>query len=139
MVWTAVSNTFSDDKDGLLPYRGMLLQGPAQSDFGTNRFSSNGLTLFPLMGPITNVPLSGGQPVSVPYYATFHLTTEKMDLSHTKFCVLTLRASVDDGKEPGVHGGWANHRRDVPPVRSEEESIISAVSNALARLQNRAQ
>ena len=112
-------------------YRGMDLTPAAGSYIGSNWHVTNGFVLFPLLGPIASVPLRGRTQVSVPYTACFNITTSSVDSSHTRVSVRTVFAKVTDGKEIGVHGGWANHERDVPPVQVEEDNVLIAVSNAL--------
>jgi hypothetical protein len=35
---------------------------------------------------------------------------------------------VVDGKEPGVHGGWALNFKKIPPNRLEEENVLNAIA-----------
>jgi hypothetical protein len=68
------------------------------------------------------------------YIACFNITTRSLDGSNTTVTVRTEFAQVIDGKEVGVHGGWADHGRDVPPVKAEEENVLNAISNAVIML-----
>ena len=89
--------------------------------------------IFPVMGPITNVPLSDRKHTMVPYYATFYLVIERIDDTHTKLIVRTISARVQDGRQYSIHAGgnWAHNERIVQPIKAEEENIILAVSNAI--------
>jgi hypothetical protein len=132
VILVAISNAFATSDDNPDGYRGMDLSPAAQFSYLVpNWHPTNGFVLFPLIGPITNVPLSGQPPASVPYKACFNIATTSMNGSNTSVTVRTIYAKVIDGKEVGVHGGWANHERDVPPVKAEEENVLNAVSNAL--------
>ena len=108
---TAITNRFERG------YRGMILY-PALSEsyLVPNWHPTNGYVLFPILGPIASVPLQGTKQVFVPYVAYFYIATFPVDSNRTKVQVRTVLAKVIDGKEVGVHGGWANHDRVVPPV-----------------------
>lgn len=136
LVRAAISNAFAAPDDNPMGYRGMDLRPAAESFIGTNWHVTNGFVLFPLAGPIARVPLRGRPVPPVPYKACFNITTRAEDTSTTTVSVRTVFAKVIDGEELGVHGGWANHERDVPPVRLEEQNVVSAISNALASLTN---
>jgi hypothetical protein len=69
--------------------------------------------------------------ISVPYYPFFHIFQMQLSAMRTKVTVRTVWATVVDGQEIGVHGGWANHNRDVPPVRSEETNVLSKIAAQL--------
>jgi hypothetical protein len=135
-VLVAISNAFTTgNASNPAGYRGMMLCPAAeQSYLVPNWHPTNGFVLFPLMGPIASVPLQGRAQLSVPYTAYFYLTTTPVDSSHTSVSVRTILAKVTDGKEVGVHGGWANHERNVPPVKAEEDNVLIAVSNAVGAL-----
>jgi len=130
-VLTAISNGFATDDANPMGYRGMDLSPSAEPFLGPNWHVTNGFVLFPLSGPITNVPLRGHTNVLAPYTACFNIITRPVDSSHTEVLVRTIFAKVRDGKEIGVHGGWANHERDVPPVKAEEENVLTTISNAM--------
>jgi hypothetical protein len=126
-VTDAITNAF------MTGYRGMILRPAAEEAYlVANWQPSNGYVLFPLTGPIGTVPLQGHTNVVAPYTAYFYITTLPTSSSNTKVLVRTLLADVTDGKEIGVHGGWANHRRPVPPVQVEEDNVLEALSNYLA-------
>jgi hypothetical protein len=42
--------------------------------------------------------------------------------------IKTISATIIDGQETGIHGGWANHEREVPGVIQEEENVLNAIS-----------
>lgn len=69
----------------------------------------------------------------MPYIACFHITTEPVEGLHARVMVQTVFARVIDGKELGIHGGWANHEREVPPVQREEKNILDAIARAIAQ------
>ena len=132
-VLTAVSNAFETGDAHPIGYRGMHLYTASEESYlGV----TNGFVLFPLLGPISSVPLQGRTQISVPYIASFNITTKSLDRSHTTATVRTIYAKVIDGSDIGIHGGWANHERNVPPVKDEEEDVLKAISNALARSQS---
>jgi hypothetical protein len=79
--------------------------------------------------PITNVPLTSG--ATVPYWCAFYITIVPVDHNRSSVNVRSIKPSVADGQEPGVHGGWARHSRDVSPIRQEEENVISAIAGEL--------
>ena len=57
-----------------------------------------------------------------------------LDTDRTKVTVRTISSEVIDGKEIfNVHGGTANHYRTVPPVRQEEENVLMAILEELAK------
>jgi hypothetical protein len=116
----AISNAFIGNR-----FRGMKLEPAAQNNYMPSNFpNAGGFILWPLMGPTTNIPLRGGKPITVPYSPVFHITTQEFGNQRSKVKVQTVSSEVTDGKEPGVHGGWANHVRAVKPVKAEEEAVI---------------
>lgn len=134
-ISVGISNAFATPYANPMGYRGMkLYSATEQSYLVPNWHPTNGFVLFPLIGPIANVPLRGRTQISVPYRACFNITTKAIDSTNTSVTVRTIFAKVIDGKEIGVHGGWANHERDVPPVKAEEENVLVAISNSVAAL-----
>ena len=133
-ILTAISNAFATSDDNPMGYRGMDLSNDPNSA-GSNFHVVKGYILFPLLGPITNVPLTGSRPKSVPYTACFNITTVSLGNTNTTVTVRTVFSKVSDGKEASIHiVGWANHERDVLPVKAEEENVLNAISNALVVL-----
>ena len=123
VVRAAISNAFAAPDDNPTGYRGMDLRPAAESFIGPNWHVTNGFVLFPLTGAIAKVPLRGHPGSLVPYKACFNIATRADDASTTTVEVRTVFARVIDGEELGIHGGWANHERDVAPVRLEEENV----------------
>jgi hypothetical protein len=132
-VVEAISNAFNGTG-----YRGMHLDSAAEDPTYFRKHSpTNGYVLFPLMGPIAVVPLRGQPPIDVPYTAIFNIVTEADGPNRTRVSVWTFSATVIDGKETGIHGGWANHTREVPPVQKEEQNVFDAISKALIVLNSK--
>lgn len=125
----AITNALGNQR-----YRRMGLYEAAKftwEDIAPNWHPTNGFQLQPLQGPITNVPLDRAQTKWVPYVAFFYISTAPVNTNQTKVTVRTVLSKVIDGKEPGIHGPWAYHYRKVPPVRSEEESVLAAIADEL--------
>ena len=123
---TAITNAFKDFK-----YRGMDLYEATKfrwDDMAPGWHPTNGFQLFPLRGPVTNVPLTRSHGVAVPYRPYFYIGLTSIGSNQTRVNVRTLLAEVDDGKEPGIHGGWAVRTRKVKPVRQEEQNVLDAIA-----------
>jgi len=128
---SAITNAFAD-----LRYRQMFLIQAADFDLVQGWHSTNGFVLEPVGVPasITNVPLDRLGKQRVPYVAYFHVEITVLDTDQTKVTVRTISSEVIDGKEIfSVHGGTANHYRTVPPVRQEEENVLMAILEELAK------
>jgi hypothetical protein len=127
----AITNAFANHR-----YRGMSLYNAAGQDYLVPGWHpSNGFALEPALsvdGSITNLPAGMLMKKSVPYVAYFHIVTTPLGTDATSVTVRTILAEVIDGKEPGVHGGWANHYRKVHPMRQEEENVLAAVAEQLS-------
>ena len=121
-VTRAISNAFQED----LRYGFSDAVGYSRPDKGWH--PTNGFVLTADRAT-TSIPLNTG--VSVPYYPYFHIFLTQLNAMRTKVTVRTVSATVLDGQEVGVHGGWANHHREVPPVRSEETNVLSAIAAQL--------
>jgi hypothetical protein len=119
----AISNAFAS-------YKGMALFSAETEGFIPGWHKTNGWILFPLNGPMA-VARWKNTDTMVPYIGTFHIAIQSLASNRTAVSVRTIDARVIHGKEIGVHGGWANHEVDVPPVLSEETNVLMAVSNAL--------
>ena len=133
-VSTAISNAFQgQNRDALGRYRKMSLSLARQEFESSEWYATNGFVLSP-SEPIANVPLHGGSIKVVPYIAYFNITTRPVTPSNTMVTIRTFLPKVVDGEEPGIHGGWARHERDVLPIKAEEENVLNAVSNALVTL-----
>ena len=123
-VTTAITNAFDSDR-----YREMALIYTGGLDYQIHGRKFQGgysLTSMSTSGTITNVALDNGQ--VAPYRASFYVETTPAGTNHTKVTVYTIGSRVLDGQEPGVHGGWANHYRDIPPLRQEEENILAQIA-----------
>jgi hypothetical protein len=133
-VSTAISNAFGGQTQyGFGRYHNMSLSLARQAFDGSEWYATNGFALSP-SEPIANVPLHGGSAKTVPYIAYFNITTKPVNQSNTMVTIRTIFPKVVDGEETGIHGGWARHERDVPPVKAEEENVLNAISNALVAL-----
>jgi hypothetical protein len=131
-VVEAISNAFN-----WVGYRGMHLSSAVEAPaYFRAQDSTNGFVLFPFNGPIATVPLRGHPPTVVPYKAIFNITM-KAEGARTSVSVRTVFPRVIDGEETGIHGGWAKHGRDVPPVQREEQNVLDAISNALAAVNSK--
>jgi len=117
-----ISNCFPDGK-----YRGMVLDPATNRAYLAKGWApSNGFALFPLTGPITNIPLEGGN--SAPYRPVFYISLLPQNHDETRVKVQTILATIVDGQEMGIHGGWANHQREITPVRNEEQNVLDAIT-----------
>jgi hypothetical protein len=129
----AITNAFADSR-----YRQMILE-PA-SDVpglvpGFKEKTGFVLESMSATGSITNIPLTSPGTTPVPYVAYFYIRTTQLGTNKSGVTVRTIRSEVIDGQEPGVHGGWANHYRKVPPVRQEEENVLAMITSALQKTQ----
>lgn len=124
----AISNAFAD-----FQYRGMVLERASENlDILPDSRSVDGFVLRTIHEPIAKVSLDRGGTTWVPYIAYFNIATTPISDSQTKVTIYTFFSEVIDGQETfNFHGGTANHYRTVPPVRQEEESVLSAISNQL--------
>ena len=93
---------------------------------------TNGFELLHGLQAASTVPLDNGK--SLPYDADFYITTGPGPSNQTTVTVRTIHATVRDGQETGVHGGWAIHQRSVTPVQREEDAVLAAISDQLKRL-----
>jgi hypothetical protein len=133
-VLSAITNAFERSEINPMGYRGMNLESVTEADIISASLKTNNLVLFPLIGPIATVPIRGRIEKWVPYTACFNITVSYVDTSLTRVTVRTVFSYVIDGRELGVHGGWANHSRAVPGIQQEEDSVLVSISNALARV-----
>ena len=118
----AISNAFP-----FTDYRGMMLTPAPDSAYLVEGWHpTNGFVLFPLMGPITNILLNTGS--VVPYRPSFYISLSSSQSKQTRIIVNTIKATIVDGQETGIHGGWANHEREVPGVIQEEQNVLDAIS-----------
>jgi hypothetical protein len=128
---TAISNAFAQ-----WHYKRMDLESAKYDGSVPGWHGTNGWILFPLDGPITVTPWRNSKEL-VPYIPTFHITVQALGTNRTIIAVRTIDARVIHGKEIGVHGGWAHHEVNVPPVLSEETNVLMAISNVLLTANSR--
>jgi len=109
----AITNSFRNGQ-----YNDMLL-GPAvgSGELVRGWHPTNGFVLFPGTG--------------TRYYAYFYIVTAPLATNQTRVTVRTIEADVVDGKEPGVHGGWALHFKTIRPDQHEEENVMAAIDKEL--------
>ena len=110
-----------------------LSPSPSDFDLVPGWHSTNGFVLYTFHESFTKVPMrrSGGK--SLPYIAYFHIDLTPLATNQTKVTVRTILSEVIDGRETlNLHGGEANHYRKVPPVRQEEERVVTAIAEALS-------
>lgn len=129
-VLAAISNAF----DGL-QYRKMSLSEASTSNWDylvTGWRPSSGFVLQPLGKPwIAQVPIGAKKPTWVPYKAYFHITVQPVSVDRASVNVKTVLAMVADGEETGLHGGTAEHVRQVRGVQQEEEAVLAAIGKEL--------
>jgi hypothetical protein len=68
---------------------------------------------------------------TLPYFAQFNITLHEAGSNVCKISVVTVSSRVRDGKEPGVHGGWAWHNVHVSPLPSEETNVLDRIDKQL--------
>ena len=123
---------------GNFRYRDTMLYEAAKSDWDylvRGWHPTNGFVLAPLLsasGSITNISIDRAGKKRVPYVGYFHILVAPVTTNRTIVTVRTVRSEVIDGREPSVHGGWANHYRKVPPIRQEEENVLLAIAEELS-------
>jgi hypothetical protein len=115
---------------GSYPYKGMALFSAQTDGFIPGWHKTNGWILFPLNGPMAVTQWKNTDKM-VPHIGTFHIALQSLASNPTAVFVRTIDSRVINGKEIGVHGGWANHEVDVPPALSEETNVLMAIANAL--------
>ena len=124
----AITNAF----DGF-GYRYMLfvpVDSTAPLTVAPGKIVTNGFELLHGLKPASTVPLDNGR--SLPYEADFYITVGPGFSNRTTITVRTIRATVLDGEETGIHGGWAIHERPVRPVQREEDAVLT-VSDQLKK------
>ena len=45
--------------------------------------------------------------------------------------IKTISSWVHDGKEIGIHGGWASHPKNVAPLREAETNVLVRIASQL--------
>jgi hypothetical protein len=112
-VDSAITNAFASGR-----YRDMMLSEAAGHDYLAHGWHpTNGYLLQPGTGSL--------------YQGYFHIVVTPVTTNQTKVIVRTIKAEAVDGKEPGLHGGWAFHFREIHPVPQEETNILVAIAAQL--------
>lgn len=120
----AITNAFDSYR-----YREMALIHTGGLDYemhGRKYQGGYSLSCMSVTGTYTNISLDNGR--TAPYLAHFYIEAHPVDTNRTKVIVYTIYSQVLDGQEVGVHGGWANHYRDIAPLRQEEENILAQIA-----------
>ena len=126
-VLEAISNAFEN-----LRYHNMMLAPSHGFDLIPGWSFTNGFVLVPSVKPVAMVPTKSQHPaITAPYFCYFHIRIEPEATNKTGVTVSTLMPRVVDGRTVGIHGGWADKYRDVPPVHQEEENVLGAIEEAL--------
>ena len=68
---------------------------------------------------------------TLPYFAAFHISVESAGSNQCRLGVRTLSSWVHNGKEIGIHGGWAHHAMDVAPLLQEETNLLFQIAREL--------
>lgn len=97
--------------------------------------ATNGFLLLSTTEPLSLVAVDRAGTRRLPYFADFHLTITHFESNRSIVTARTIRSRVVKGREINIHGGWAKRFRAFPPVREEEEKIISAIANELSPAQ----
>ena len=130
-VVSAVTNTF----DSLRYHETLII--PAHYDLHTRVWSVEHVTnewqLFTGTLPLATVPR--GKKL-VPYFAQFDITASPISTNRCKLVVITTSSWVHDGREIGIHGGWAAHAVDVDPVPQEETNLLKQIEAHLIAATN---
>ena len=128
-VGAAITNAF----DGL-GYHDMLLvpiDPTIPFTVPPSKVVTNGFELLHGLQVASTVPLENGK--SLPYDADFYITVGPGPSNRTTVTVRTIHATLRDGQEQGIHGGWAIHQRAVTPVQREEDNVLTAISDQLKK------
>jgi hypothetical protein len=117
----AITNLFKEPY-----YHGMLVieLSPIVSGYGL----TNGWQAQTTVSELTNI--TKGKK-TLPYFAIFHIAAEPLGTNQCKIAVRTLNSWVGEGKEVGIHGGWAGHAVDVAPVLKEETNLLLQIAREL--------
>jgi len=128
----AITNAFESDR-----YHDMLfVPSHEQWDQAAHRWSRRpatnewGLNT----GHLPVAVIARGQK-TVPYYAHFEITASPLGTNSCKVSVVTISATIPDGKEIGIHGGWAVHMKHIPPVFEEETNVLLRIEKQLLAMQ----
>jgi hypothetical protein len=119
---------------GLARYNEMMLTEAVAGDWLAEGWHpTNGFLLRPTLEPTAHIPTKGllGRR-QLPYLAWFHITTTPIGQSGTTVSVRTVLAKVVDGVALG-HAGTTGGTVKVAPVRREEERVLAAISDQIAK------
>jgi hypothetical protein len=126
---TAISNAFR-----LFSYNEMMLSEAVGEDWLAEGWHpTNGFLLQPTLEPTAYIPTKGllGSR-HLPYLAWFHITTTPTGPTQTTVSVRTVLAKVVDGITLG-HAGTTGGTVKVAPVRREEERVLVAITEQIAK------
>lgn len=73
---------------------------------------------------------------SLPYFAQFEISVTPISSNRCDVLITTISCYVRDGREIGVHGGWAWHAKRIAPLHSEETNVLAEIGSALTHLQS---
>jgi hypothetical protein len=130
---TAITNAFSSCR-----YHDMgFMSDECQFDTGRSRWTkrpaTNEWSLYPQELPVSVI---ARRKSTVPYYADFLITAEQHATNRCRITVATTSAQIPDGREIGIHGGWAVHMKDIAPILEEETNVLSRFERQLDAVQN---
>lgn len=124
-VIVAITNAFASGR-----YHGMsILPADRHYDPVAQRWSETPATnewhLYPVDVPLTEV--KKGKKL-IPYFAQFDIIARQIASNQCTVTIRTMSAWIPDGKELGLHGGWAGHSKHVPPIMEEETNLLSQIA-----------
>ncbi len=125
----AITNAFR-----LFSYNEMMLTEAIGNDsLAEGWHPTNGFLLLPTLEPTARIATRGllGHR-QLPYLAWFHITTTAVGQSQTTVSVRTVLAKVVDGIALG-RAGTTGGTVKVAPVRREEERVLAAISDQVAK------
>jgi hypothetical protein len=108
-VNSAITNAFGSNR-----YNDMLLGQAIGHDFLARSWHpTNGFLLQP--GTFSS------------YHGYLFIGATLIASNQTKVVVRTIVAEAINGKEPGIHGGWAFHFQKIPPNLQEETNVLTEI------------
>jgi hypothetical protein len=129
----AISTAFGNGRY----HSAMLILSPDQYDMirrrCTDKPATNEWNLTADVLPLTHISVGKK---SLPYFAQFEMFVTPIKTNRCAVFVTTVSCYVRDGKEIGVHGGWAWHAKRIPPLQSEETNLLVEIGKALSTLQS---
>jgi hypothetical protein len=129
----AITNAFRSSV-----YHNMLfMSAPLAFDTARKRWSGRPATneweLWSALVPLASV--TKGKKI-VPYFAHFDIRLDPTGTNQCKATVTTISAHIQDGKEIGIHGGWAWRAKNAPPIPQEEKNVLLRIESQLDRMRN---